>query len=72
MISARGFLIGLTQWLNATLSGNPDQPFSARTAMEADAGKRGWIIVEAFIDLLFAIVVGERDHCRQSLGGPNA
>jgi len=72
MLSGRGFLIGLTQWINATLRGDPDQPFSARTATEADAGKRGWIIVEAAIDLLFAIVTGERDHCRQSQKGPNA
>lgn len=72
MLSGRGFLIGLTQWLNATLSGNPDQPFSARSAMEADRGKRGWVIVEAFIDLLFAIALGERDHCRKSANGPNA
>ena len=72
MFSGRGFLIGLTQWLNATLRGNPDQPFSARSAIEADAGKRGWIIMEAAINLLFAILTGERDHCRQSQRGPNA
>jgi len=67
MISGRGFLIGLTQWLNATLSGDPDMPFSSRTAIGANAGKRGWIIMEAFIDLLFALITGERDHCRNSL-----
>lgn len=66
MLSGRGFLMGLTQWLNATLSGDPDQPFSTRAATEADTGARGWIIVEAFIDLLFAVVIGERDHCRKS------
>ena len=69
MLSGRGFLVGLTQWLNATLSGDPDMPFSSRAAMEAGAGKRGWIIVEALIDLLFAIMTGERDHCRNSLAG---
>ncbi len=66
MISGRGFLIGLTQWLNATTGGDPDQPFSARAAMGADKGKRGWIITEAAIDLLFAVITGERDHCRRS------
>ena len=39
MLSGRGFLIGLTQWLNATLSGDPDMPFSSRTAIEAATGK---------------------------------
>lgn len=66
MISGRGFLIGLTQWLNATLSGDPDKPFSTRAATEADKGARGWIIIEAAINLLFALVAGERDHCRKS------
>ena len=71
MISGRGFLIGATQWLNATLGGDPDQPFSTRAATEADNGHRGWMIVEASIDLLFAFA-GERDHCRNSQRGPNA
>ena len=70
MISPRGFLIGLTQWLNATLSGDPDMPFSARTAIEAERGGRGWIAMEAFIDLLFAVAVGERDHCRNAVEKP--
>lgn len=69
MISVRGFLVGLTQWLNATLSGDPDMPFSSRAAAEAATGKRGWIITEAAINLGFAIVTGERDHCRNSLAG---
>lgn len=72
MLSGRGFLIGLTQWLNATLGGNPDQPFSTRAAIEADRGSHGWIAVEAIIDLGFAIFAGERDHCRNSAKGPNA
>ena len=69
MLSGRGFLVGLTQWLNATLSGDPDMPLSTRSAIEAAAGKRRWVIIEAFIDLLFAIVTGERDHCSNSLAG---
>jgi hypothetical protein len=69
MLSGRGFLVGLTQWLNATLSGDPDMPLSTRSAIEAATGKRRWVIIEAFIDLLFAIVTGERDHCRNSLAG---
>lgn len=67
MISKRGFLTGLTQWVNATLSGDPDTPFSSRAAQEAATGKRGWIIIEAAINLGFALVTGERDHCRNSL-----
>ena len=67
MISVRGFLVGLTQWLNATLSGDPDMPFSARAALEANKGGRAWIITEAAIDLGFAVVTGERDHCRNTL-----
>ena len=66
-ISINGFLVGLTQWLNATLNGDPDMPFSARTAIEAEKGRRGWIIIEAAINLGFAIITGERDHCRKAL-----
>lgn len=71
MLSWRGFLIGMTQWLNATLGGDPDQPFSARCAIEAEKGKRGWLIAEALIDFIFAFM-GQRDHCRMSLAGPNS
>jgi hypothetical protein len=62
----------MTQWLNATLGGNPDQPFSARCAIEAEKGGRGWVITEAFVNLVFALLKGERDHCRRSLAGPNS
>jgi len=65
--SINGFLVGATQWLNATLNGDPDMPFSARTAIEAEKGGRRWIIIEAVINLGFAIITGERDHCRQTL-----
>jgi hypothetical protein len=67
MFSLKGFLIGMTQGLNATLSGDPDEPFSSRTAREASNGSRFWIITEALINLGFAIATGERNHCANSL-----
>ena len=61
-----GVLIAMTQALNATLGGNPDQTFSGRTALSARSGKRLAIIGEAFIDLLFSFF-GDRHHCENSI-----
>lgn len=62
-----GVLIAMTQGLNAVAGGNPDQTFSGRCAIDAANGSRWGIIREAFVDLLFAVITGERDHCRNSI-----
>lgn len=72
MFSFKGFLVGITQLVNGSLSGDPDTPFSARAAYEAESGHHGWVAMEAILDLVFAVLFGERDHCRNSLAGPNS
>lgn len=62
-----GVLIAMTQGLNAVAGGNPDQTFSGRTALSARKGGRFAIIREAFIDLVFAVIAGERHHCENSI-----
>lgn len=60
-------LIAATQSFNAINGGHPDQTFSGRTAMEAEAGSRWAIIREAALDLLFAVIAGQRHHCAASI-----
>ncbi len=60
-------LIGLDQTLNAADGGHPDETISSRAAKEAIAGKRWGIIKEAAINLLFAVLAGERGHCMNSI-----
>lgn len=63
----RAILIAMTQSLNAAAGGNPDQTYSGSTALAARKGKRWAIIREAAIDLLFAIIAGQRHHCEASI-----
>jgi len=60
-------LIGFDQTVNALFGGNPDETISSRAAKAAIAGKRRGIIAEAWIDLLFAVVAGQRNHCASSI-----
>lgn len=60
-------LIAMTQSLNATTGGNPDQTFSGRTAIEARTGRRWPVIREALINLIFAVIAGQRGHCEASI-----
>lgn len=60
-------LIGLDQTVNAAGGGDPDETISSRTAKEAMAGSRWGMVKEAIIDLVFALVAGERHHCAASI-----
>lgn len=76
MTRLHAILIAMTQGLNAAAGGNPDQTYSGRTALAARKGKRGAIIREAAINLFFAVVRGQRNHCESSIewdeiGGAN-
>lgn len=62
-----GILIAMTQSLNAVAGGNPDQTFSGRTALDAERGGRWAIAREAAIDLVFALIAGQRHHCAASI-----
>ena len=66
-MSIRAILIAATQSLNAANGGNPDQTYSGRTALEAREGRRGAIIREALINLVFAVATGQRHHCEASI-----
>lgn len=60
-------LIGLDQLGNAIDGGSPDETISSRAGREAMAGKRWGIAKEAAINLIFAIVKGERYHCEAAI-----
>lgn len=60
-------LVAGTQSLNAATGGDPDQTFSGRTALEAEAGSRWAIMREAGLDLIFAVLAGQRHHCANSI-----
>lgn len=60
-------LVAMTQGFNAMTGGNPDQSFSGRTAIEARAGGRWAVIREAMINLIFAVIAGQRGHCEASI-----
>lgn len=60
-------LVAATQSLNAATGGDPDQTYSGRTALEAEAGSRWAIMREATLDLLFAVIAGQRHHCANSI-----
>jgi hypothetical protein len=60
-------LIGVDQTANAVIGGNPDETISSRVGKAARTG--GWraTIAEAVIDLIFAILAGQRRHCENSI-----
>lgn len=60
-------LIGIDQTGNAAFGGNPDETISSRVGKAAAKGKRRAIVLEATINLAFAVIVGQRDHCAASI-----
>lgn len=60
-------LIGIDQTGNAALGGNPDETISSRVGKAAERGVRRAIVIEAAINLVFAVVAGERHHCAVSI-----
>lgn len=60
-------LIGLDQTANAAVGGNPDETISSRVGKAAERGVRRAVIAEAVINLIFAVVAGERHHCAASI-----
>lgn len=60
-------LVGLTQFLNTLLGGDPDQPFSGRSAIAKGLGKRWGKISVAIIDWIFKKLRNEDDHCFNSI-----
>lgn len=60
-------LIGFDQLGNALFDGNPDETISSRVGKAAIAGKRRAIILEALINLLFAVIRGQRNHCENCI-----
>lgn len=60
-------LIGIDQTGNAALGGNPDETISSRVGKAAERGVRRAVILEAIINLIFAVAAGERHHCADSI-----
>lgn len=62
----RTFASATTRWLNALFAGNDyREPTSSAVGRKAAQGRRLFVIAEALIDLLFAVVLGERHHCAE-------
>lgn len=59
--------IGFDQTGNAVLGGNPDETLSSRVGKAAERGSRRAVTIEAVIDLVFAILLGQRHHCAASI-----
>lgn len=56
-----------TRFLNALAGGNRrGESTSSAVARKAMQGRRGYIVLEALIDLIFAFF-GERHHCQNNL-----
>lgn len=57
-----------TRFLNAVFGGNRrGESTSSAVARKAAQGRRWFVIWEALIDLLFAIIAGQRHHCQNNL-----
>lgn len=67
LVQQAGFnmLIGLDQFANSILLGDPDETISSRTGRALLSNKRKWFVVPfgAFIDKIFHVLIGQRNHC---------
>lgn len=60
-------LIAFDQCWNAIFNGNEDETISSRVGKMAECGSRLGIALEGLIDCIFAVLFGQRDHCRASI-----
>lgn len=61
------FLIALDQLWNVIFGGNnPDETISSAVGRKALEGRRLFIVLEALINLLFALI-GQRNHCEDAI-----
>lgn len=60
-----------SQFWNAIFLGNPDQSFSSRSYEAMSLGRPGWRFAVRVIDLLFRLVLRQRDHCLLSFNSDN-
>jgi hypothetical protein len=57
-----------TRWFNSLLGGNRrGESTSSAVGRKAAQGRRGYIIAEAAIDLVFAVITGTRHHCANNI-----
>ena len=64
---SRNVMIGCTQFLNILTGGHPDQSFSGRSGYNRATKGGVWVYIADFIDQLFKLVAGEKDHCLNSV-----
>lgn len=62
-----GLWIAQDQMVNAIHGGNPDVTVSSQVGWMAMQGNKTAIGMAYFIDFLFFIAIGQRDHCRASI-----
>ena len=59
-----------TRFLSALFGGDRrGESTSSAVARKAMQGRRGYIVLEALIDLLFAAFAGQRHHCANNVEG---
>lgn len=61
--------LGLDQFINCLLLGDPDESISGRTGRAALSGRPKWWVpyLHVFIDRLVHLLVGQSDHCINSV-----
>ncbi len=60
-------LIAVDQGGNAFTGGNPDETISSRVGRSALRGEWRGLVCEHIINLMFLVLLGQRDHCRASI-----
>lgn len=63
----KNILISIDQLGNSVANGHPDETISSRVGRNAEQGQRGAIILEAGINIVFAVIAGERNHCQNAI-----
>lgn len=61
------FWIAQDQFVNAICGGNPDITVSSRIGYWSRLGNKTAIGMEYFVNFLFYVAVGQKDHCRVSI-----
>lgn len=60
--------MGWDQLVNTFFNGSEDETISSRVGRGAAAGKFRYRILGAAIDMLFYLITGQKNHCRDAIG----
>jgi hypothetical protein len=61
--------LGFDQFINVLLFGSPDESISGRLGRAAASGRPKPYVnaIRCFVDVIFAVVFGDKNHCRSSI-----